>query len=103
MVSSSCEWKSKNLAVAQSHKASKNRRKAVESLLLDTRIATTACFSGPFVWIFFPAFSPEVLLSLSMRRVSVCSKVLSSDYVSSLLVSVFLLGGIEMLRVIKDQ
>jgi hypothetical protein len=43
------------------------------------------------------------LLSLSMRRVSVCSKVLSSDYVSSLLVSVFLLGGIEMLRVIKDQ
>jgi hypothetical protein len=32
MVSSSCEWKSKDLAVAQSHKASRQRRER-ESLL----------------------------------------------------------------------
>jgi hypothetical protein len=34
MVSSSCEWKSKDLAVAQSHKASKQRRERVSIFLL---------------------------------------------------------------------
>ena len=34
MVSSSCEWKSKDLAVAQSHKASRRRRERMQIFLL---------------------------------------------------------------------
>ena len=64
-----------------------------KSTLFDIRMATPACFLGPFAWkVFFPTllFWDSVCLCL-WDEVPVCSKMLKSVYVSSLIAYIFLL------------
>ena len=78
----------------------------VESwFLLDIRMATSACFLGPFPWILFPKllFWGNICLC-HWGAFSVFSKMLDSVYLSSMLVNLFFReSNTLMLRDIKEK
>ena len=71
-----------------------------KSSLLDIRMATLDCFLGPVSWKKFS--SPLLCCSVYLCHWPVCSKMLCSVYVSSLLAYVILLGN-WVHWVLRDQ
>jgi hypothetical protein len=61
-----------------------------KSILFDIRMATPACFLGPYAWIFFPAFYSEVASVFITEYVLHVAKCWVLSTLSSLLAYVFL-------------
>ena len=63
----------------------------LKSTLIDIRIATPACFLGPFDWKnFFPSLYSKAITLFDVEVFLACSRRIESVFVSNLLACAFL-------------